>query len=200
MNVRPHVVGAALAAAILVLPGSARADWLLTPFAGVAFGGDAPGEKFTWGGSVGWMGAGIFGFEADFGYSPEFFDTSDDLDDFDDLDLFDAELNITTFMGNVIVGIPVGGDDGPIRPYATAGIGLMRTSVPGVDEFFEDVTSNDLGFNVGAGVMGFPSEHVGLRGDIRYFRNLSESESADFDFDIGGFHFWRATGGVTFRF
>jgi len=196
MNVRRHVVGAVLAAAMLVLPGSARADWLLTPFAGVSFGGDAPGEEFTWGGSVGWMGAGIFGFEADFGYSPEFFEA--DVDD--DLDVFDAELNITTFMANLIVGIPVGGDDGPVRPYATAGLGLMRTSVPGVGEFFDDFTSNDLGFNIGAGVMGFPSEHVGLRGDIRYFRNMSESEGSDFDFDIGGFHFWRATGGVTFRF
>lgn len=196
MDVRRQVVGAVLAAAIFALPGSARADWLLSPFVGVSFGGDAPGQEFTWGGSVGWMGAGIFGFEADFGYSPEFFEG--DVDD--NLDVFDAELNITTFMGNVIVGIPVGGDDGPVRPYATAGLGLMRTSVPGVGEFFDDIASNDLGFNVGVGLMGFPSEHVGFRGDLRYFRNLSESGGDDIDFDIGGFHFWRATGGVTFRF
>lgn len=196
MNVRRHVVGAALAAAMLILPAQARADWLLTPFAGVAFGGDAPGQEFTWGGSVGWMGAGIFGFEFDAGYSPEFFEA--DVDD--DLQVFNAELNITTFMGNVIVGIPVGGDDGPVRPYATAGLGLMRTSVPGVGEFFDDVTSNDLGFNIGVGLMGFPSERVGFRGDLRYFRNMSESDGSDIDFDIGGFHFWRATGGVTFRF
>jgi len=88
MSVRRHVVGAVLAAALFVLPGSARADWLLTPFAGVSFGGDAPGQEFTWGGSIGWMGAGIFGVEADFGYSPKFFENGVDTD----VDFFNSDL------------------------------------------------------------------------------------------------------------
>lgn len=196
MNVRRHVMGAVLAAAVVLWPGQARADWLLAPFAGVSFGGDAPGQEFTWGGSVGWMGAGIFGFEADFGYSPKFFESGVDTD----IDFFDSDLNITTLMGNLIVGIPIGGDDGPVRPYATAGIGLMRTSVPDAGAFFDNVTSNDLGFNIGVGVMGFASRHVGFRGDLRYFRNMSESEGSDINFDVGGFKFWRGTGGVVFRF
>jgi hypothetical protein len=59
--------------AILTAPAAASADWLFTPQLGTVFGGDASGrEHLTYGASIGWMGAGVFGWEADFGYTPEF--------------------------------------------------------------------------------------------------------------------------------
>jgi hypothetical protein len=57
----------------------------------------------NFGGSLGWMGAGILGLEVDFGYSPHFFET-------DDVTTLDG--NVTSFMGNVIIGIPIGGQTG----------------------------------------------------------------------------------------
>ena len=59
-----------------------RADWLFTPNVGAGFGGDASGrEHLSWGASLGWMGAGVLGFEADFAFTPEFFEAEDnDLD------------------------------------------------------------------------------------------------------------------------
>jgi hypothetical protein len=48
--------------------------------------------------------------------------------------------------------------------------------------------------------MGFLSDHVGIRGDIRYFRALSDpDEDNEFDIALGDFDYWRATFGVTFR-
>ena len=56
------VAGLALALA----PSTASADWLFTPNIGAGFGGSAEGrEHLTWGASLGWMGAGVLGWEAD---------------------------------------------------------------------------------------------------------------------------------------
>jgi opacity protein-like surface antigen len=187
---------AMLAALALVLaPASARADWLFTPNIGAGFGGDASGrEHLSWGASIGWMGAGILGWEADFAFTPEFFEGDDD-----NLDIIDNS-NVTTFMVNALVGVPVGGTTGGgFRPYFSGGIGLLQSSVEDAESLFE-VNNNEFGFNLGGGAMGFMTDHVGFRGDIRYYRALSDpDEDNEFDISIGDFDFWRATGGVTFR-
>jgi opacity protein-like surface antigen len=60
---------------------------------------------------------------------------------------------------------------------------------------------SDLGFDVGAGVMGFFNDNVGLRGDIRYFRAVNDNSGSDsIDVSLGSFKFWRGTVGVTFKF
>ena len=106
------------------------------------------------------------------------------------------DSNATTLMGNLIIGAPLG----PVRPYVSGGAGLIRTRVADADEFF-DIDDNSFGVNVGGGVMGFVSNNVGLRGDIRYFRSVQDSNgSSDIDLDFGTFDFWRGTFGVTFRF
>jgi hypothetical protein len=81
------------------------------------------------------------------------------------------------------------------------GLGLIRTHVTSADDFF-DVDSNDWGFNLGGGIIGFFSDGFGIRGDVRYFRSLQgdDDQDDDFpDFQLGSFDFWRATVGVTFR-
>ena len=184
----------------------AQADWLLTPFVGMHFGGDAAfgdvgdvqdniEKKALFGGSFTWMGGGIVGVEADFGFAPNFFeDTTGDTD-------FDfGDSNLTTLMGNVVFGIPVGGTSGAgVRPYGSTGIGLIRSSIDGSD-LFDDISTSDLGVNIGGGAHVFFNDRVGLKGDIRYFRSLQDDEPDD-DLDLGlsDFDFWRFTVGVTFR-
>lgn len=184
------------AALMLVLvPASARADWLFTPNIGAGFGGAASGrEHLTYGASLGWMGAGIFGFEADLAYTPEFFQGDDD-----DFELFSGS-NVTSFMANALLGIPVGGQTGGgFRPYVSGGVGLLQQQVQSDDDLFE-INNNEFGINIGAGAMGFATDHVGFRGDIRYYRALTDpEEDNEFDVDFGDFDFWRATAGVTFR-
>ena len=193
--------------AVAATPTRASADWLFTPFIGSAFGGkanfgdfnnfeDEVERRVTFGASLGWMGSGIVGAEVDFGFSPNFFQNTSG-----DGDFAFGDSNVTTLMGNVIIGAPIGGQRGPgLRPYVSGGAGLIRTKVDGGD-FFDSLDTNDFGVNVGGGIHGFFNDNVGIRGDIRYFRSLQDNEPDDeFDLALADFNFWRATVGITFRF
>ena len=199
------ITGAMALVASAATPAKASADWLFTPFVGATFSGSANiggiiGEDFgdeferkiNYGASFGWMGHGAIGFEVDFGYSPNFFRISPDNGSFDLV----GDSNVTTLMGNVLVGAPIGG----VRPYASGGGGLVRSHVENVGGFFEDVDTNDFGMNIGGGVMGFVSDNLGFRGDLRYFRSFRDSDPNGIDLDLGDFHYWRGAVGVTFRF
>jgi opacity protein-like surface antigen len=190
---RKYILALAL---LLLTPGISRADWLFTPHAGMTFGKDAKDlEHFNWGASAGWMGAGVIGWEVDFNHTPNFFEPKDATNT---TELFGSN-NVTSLMGNVIVGAPIGGQTGPgIRPYVSGGIGLLKTNVPGATDFLK-VSSNDFGMNLGFGAAVFASDHVGFRGDVRYLRSFQEDESSATNFALGNFDFWRWSVGVTFR-
>lgn len=209
MSVRKLFISGCLALLMAVAaPAKASADWLFTPFVGLNWGSsvtfrDAIGDiedelekRATFGASLAWMGAGVAGFEIDFGYTPNFFEVTEGSGDFDY-----GDNNLTTVMLNLTLGAPVGGQSGPgIRPYASGGVGIMRTRVGSAGDLF-DITSTDWGFNVGAGVTGFFNDNVGLRGDVRYFRSLQDNEPDDeFDVALGDLRFWRGSVGITFRF
>ena len=80
MSLRKSLLSASLVALVAVAaPSRAAADWLFTPFIGSTFGGNAEvggtGDSYkneferrlNYGATLGWMGGGIIGFEADFG-------------------------------------------------------------------------------------------------------------------------------------
>jgi hypothetical protein len=179
------------------LPGAARADVFLIPFAGVNFGGDSgkefgaavDAENFTWGASLGYMGSGVFGVEADFGYSADFFGKSD---------LGDSR--VATLFGNLLLGVPLGGQSGfGIRPYALAGLGLIRTDLDSIGTI--EVGENEVGWSLGGGVMMFFGP-VGVRADVRYIRTFSALDLLDFDSiePAGDLDFTRGTAGFIIRF
>ncbi len=175
--------------ALLWLPVQARAEGYISPFAGVHFGNDTLEKKFVWGANAGSLGAGAIGGEIDFGWAPNAFDEVTDN-------------HVLDLMGNLIVVIPIGGTRGPgLRPFVTGGLGLIQTRVSSGISGVSDFKSNDFGFNLGAGVMGFFSDHVGLRGDVRYFRTLNNNDDdvLDLDIDLGSFDFWRASVGLVIR-
>ena len=193
----------------LVLAGSAvpaSADWLLTPYLGLTFGKSADfgdvgdfednfEKRMTFGLSAAWMGAGIIGFEADLGSTPNFFETTGG-----DANFEFGDNNVTTLMGNLVLAAPIGGTTGPgFRPYGSAGVGLLRTNVS-TDGLFDDLSQNELGFNIGGGAHAFFGDNIGLRGDLRYFRALQKGDDGGSDLDLSNFSFWRGTLGVTFRF
>jgi opacity protein-like surface antigen len=211
MSVRKCIAIASLVlVASVAAPSRASADWLLTPFVGWNWGGTANllnlddfddefEQKAMFGASLGWMGAGVFGFEADLGFSPNFFENTTGSRNFQF-----GDSNLTTFMGNVLLGVPIGGQHGVgFRPYAVGGVGIIKSRIDGAEDLFE-VDSTKWGFNVGAGAMFFFSDKIGLRGDVRYFRSLQDDDIDDLDdlFDVGlaNFRFWRGTLGLTIRF
>ena len=183
-------------------PMQARADGFVSPWIGSAFGGgdgvsngvstsELENGQTTFGITAGGMGAGIIGGEVDFGYSPSFFG---------DKTLFGSNT-VMNLMGNVIIGIPIGGQKGAgIRPYFTGGLGLLRTQIDGGTLGNVSSSDNGLGWNLGGGVMGYFADHIGVRGDLRYMRGFNEQ---DLGFDTGdnlrALRFWRASVGVVFR-
>jgi hypothetical protein len=181
-----RAMAAAFTVLALLLPGGlpARADVLLTPFAGVSFGGDTERSRGTYGGALGFLGEGVTGFEIDFAFCPDFFGGPDVVDVF-------THNNVDTLTGNLLVASP-----GNVRLYGTVGVGLIKSRLQDPSHAF-DVDSSDFGFDAGGGLMLFVSAHIGLRGDLRYFRSFSERTSGGL---LGHLDYWRGTGGITFRF
>jgi len=106
-------------------------------------------------------------------------------------------VDITTdawgLMGNLVVPIRI--KSAPKwRPYGAAGLGVIQawTNEPGRQQ-------DDLGFNLGGGVMFSPGSRVGLRADLRYFRALADEDKPDGVY-FNDYGFWRAALGITFGF
>ncbi len=192
--VRAALLGCALAGA----PAQALADGFVVPFAGVNFGGDSgqtfgqatdKGSPLTWGVQVGGMKSGTIGAELDISYTRNFFG------DFGSL----GDNSVLSLVPAVIVGIPVGGQDGlGIRPYVTGGVGMIRRKINVVG--FDVFNSNEAAYSLGGGVMGFLGTHFGIRGDYRYFGNFGDDEIPVIDVPLGKFNYSRLTAGAIFRF
>jgi opacity protein-like surface antigen len=189
---------------MLMSPGAAHAgEWLFTPAIGGSFG--AGNDSFTWGASIGWVGEGKYGFEFEWATTPGVL--GNNIRDSIDLNLlpgnFDRDLvddSGNSFMFNGVVGGPRRGANNRFRPYFSGGIGWIKTQVESDTLLFEDsISNNNFGFDLGGGVMTYFS-HVGLRGDVRYYKSVADAQFNDIlDFDVVDYDYWRATGGVTFR-
>ena len=180
------------AAAVVLAPMQARADGFVSPWVGSAFGSNIQNGQTTFGVSAGVMGAGIIGGEADFGWSPSYFGTQSDF----------GNNTVMSLMGNLILGVPVGGQHGAgIRPYVVGGVGLIRSQIDGGTLARVSSSTNMFGWDAGGGVMGYFSNHIGLRGDVRYLRATSDLTTNVRSIDINGdkLHFWRASVGVVIR-
>src|SRR6185503_19239850 len=129
--------------------------------AGESIGDGADAKRFDWGASFAWMGGGVFGVEGDIGYSPDFYGKTDV-----------GGSSVLSLMGNLLVGVPFGGQKGfGVRPYGLVGVGILRSDLKSFDELigFDD---SEAAWDVGGGVMIFFGAHVGIRGDLRYFRTM----------------------------
>jgi opacity protein-like surface antigen len=174
---------------------SAQAQGFISPFYGYNFGGDAGCPEITncqdkrtdYGVSFGALGS-IVGFEAELGYTKNFFGET-----------VGSTSNVLTFMGNFMLAPKIG----PVQPYGLAGVGLIRTTVEGVG------TSNDqnqAGWDVGGGLMIFFGEHIGARGDVRYFHSFQVLDFLNLpnlpSLGLGGqkLDYGRAAAAVVFKF
>jgi len=190
-----RVLRVAVFAVLALVPRAASAELLLTPFAGVSFLSDGD-EKLVYG--VSFAFGGLIGVEGELART-----------NVADQRLLGSTVNLetklTTGMVNLMVKLPVG----PVHPYVTGGLGVIRVSgevsAPVLGAL--ELGGSEFGMNFGGGVIVFPSRSIGLRGDVRYFRTLGDL-TLDELVDIGGlddlpipeFDFWRVTGGVTLRF
>ncbi len=181
-------------ATLLVLGSvtSARAQGFISPFIGYNFGGDAgcpeisgcENKNLNLGVGVGTLG-NVFGAELEFGYAKSFFGEVPGL-----------TSNVLTLMGNVMLAPKFG----PVRPYALAGLGLIKSRAELTGTGLLESDNNQFGWDVGGGLMGFFGEHVGIRGDIRYFHAFQELPFFGLSLDGQKLDFGRATAGLVFKF
>jgi opacity protein-like surface antigen len=159
---------AAVFAALFLFAGarSAHAQGFISPFIGYNFGGDSGCPEITnchdkrtdYGVAFGALGS-VVGIEAEFGYTKNFFgETSSQTS------------NVSTYMGNFMLAPKFG----PIQPYGLVGAGLIRTSIEGVGTSSDQ---NQAGWDVGGGVMAFFGQHIGVRGEVRYFHSFQILDS-----------------------
>jgi opacity protein-like surface antigen len=173
-------------------PAPASAQAYLSPFIGEDVGGDAGtcpsiihdcAEKKTgYGVTLGSLIGGIFGFEEDLGYTPHFFGQSATLGD----------SSLLTLMSNVVVSVPL-----PLfRPYASGGIGLIRSHVGFNTPSVATADDNAFGYDLGGGVMVRLPYHLGVKGDVRYFRSPQNFTISGITLDNTQLNFTRVSIGL----
>jgi hypothetical protein len=190
-------------------PGRAHAEWQLAPFVGFSFLGQTnlaltQVSEGHWniGGTARLVGAGPLGVEALFLYVPGAFQSSE----LDPISL-PSEPTITdslslALMGNVVLTTPRAWNEYGLRPYVSGGLGLLHAWH---DEETFPARANVPGYNVGGGAVGFLTDRVGLRFDLRFFRTLPPGAEPNREITTDGvsrlrIRYWTATVGAVFKY
>jgi opacity protein-like surface antigen len=146
-----------------------------TPFLNIAFGTNTDSGSLGIGAAIGYDFTANLGFEGEFGH---LFDVAGNNDNID--------WAVTTFTANAVYHFDVIN----VTPYATAGLGIERSSV---DVKVPDPlalyvpSSTEIVWNFGGGAKYKLSERMIVRADLRRFQ---ANDSAP--------DFWRLYGGLTF--
>jgi hypothetical protein len=164
---------------MLLAPRLASAqDLLFIPFLGFTFGGGSSlfadleggsGESASAvGGSVALVGAGVLGVEGDIGYVPGFFERGERQI------VFPGSF-VTSLTGSVMLTLPLGVTRESLRPYVVGGGGVIWAEARDVAAVFP-IRSTMPGIVMGGGAIGFLSNSVGVRFDLRYIRSLGAGD------------------------
>jgi len=154
-----------LAVALTVLTATdVRAQAFFSPFIGYDFGGDSgcltltgcEEKKLNFGVALGKLGSAA-GFEEEFAYAKNFFGSATG-----------QSSSVLTIMSNVMIAPKIG----PVRPYGLFGVGLMKSHVDLTPSTVLSFSNNNFAWDLGAGIMIFFGEHVGIRGDVRHFHSF----------------------------
>ena len=161
-------------------PSSASADLYFSPYIALKFGGETTlldldpvagssdaadkAKKVTWGGSVMWLGfrrARVRGRRC--AHARLLSGRPEPV----------LSSRVTTLLGNVVVAAPTDLTRESLRPYASAGWGLMRATSRSLP--MGSVSRNLSAFNLGGGVIGMLSRRTGVRWDLRYLRGIGSA-------------------------
>ena len=180
----------------------ARADWLIIPCAGAAFGGAGTssldlesgvgGAKSVYGVAGIWLSETIVGLEGEFLYGPGFFKNPSGLS-------LLVSSHISTLSGGVLVTLPLSVTRESLRPYATAGLGLMEASAAYSVDLFPDADGAFAALHLGGGAIGLVSPDVGFRFDLRHVNSLNRVQDGLTNAATSRLRFWRLTLGVVLR-
>jgi len=179
------------AVALSGIARAAQAQGFISPFLGYDYGGDAgcasfsncEDKKVNAGVSLGSMGP-VFGFEEEFAYAKDFFGSAPGV-----------SSSVLTVMSNAMLVPKIG----PVRPYALAGLGLIKSNVDLSFASIGSFANNNFGWDVGGGLM-ILFGHVGVRGDIRYFHSFQDLDIGPVTLGNQKLDFGRASAALVFAF
>lgn len=198
-----RLLSAAIVAGTLGLGATpARADIFVAPFLGVKFRGstnqldlDTKNGARATKSSVGVSGIVVadkgLGLELDVAHQSRFFER-------DSATSIVTRSGVTTLSANVMLAAPISFTRDSLRPYVVVGLGWMHATAN--DQIQLNPVNNDyFALTTGVGAIGFLTDVVGLRFDLRRIRSLSSADTSTLNQDIAQLRFWRATLGVVFR-
>ena len=182
----------ALTVFTLCLPAVSSAQGFISPLIGYDFGDDSTcpqirgceEKNLNIGVGIGTLGP-IIGFELDISYARDFFGSAPGY-----------SSSVLTAMSNIIIGPRLG----PVQPYATGGLGLIKSNVSADPDVLLGGGNNSLGWDIGGGVMIFFTDNFGVRGDIRHFHSFQDLEILGFPISQTKLDFGRASASLVFRF
>ena len=177
---------------VLAMPDSARAEGFISPLLGYDWGGASgcpnitgcEDKKLNLGVGVGSMEDGIGG-ELEISYAKDFFGRAPGY-----------KSSVLTVMGNVLLAPKYG----PARPFATGGLGLIKTNIDFTPTSLLDSHNNHFGWDLGGGLMIFVGEHVGVRGDLRHFKSFKDLRDVGITLGDTKLDFNRASGALILKF
>ena len=177
-------------AALLGAARPARADWLLTPFAGATFNTDtvfldldgvARRPHIAYGIALTWFPERVFGVNLETSVTPSLFTGHD---------LVEAS-RLVTAIGSVMIALPQSVSR-IVRPYATIGAGLVQVRSTDIASIFP-IDSTRPAASAGLGAWLPITARLGARADLRFVRSGSGSSSSRFET-------WQASVGAAIRF
>ena len=191
---RPVRIAAFVVCGLIAASASARAEGFFIPYLGYNYGGDSANcrsladcqeRHANYGFAIGQTNK-FLGFELDTGWATDFF-----------AEVPGSDNNVFVLMSNVMIGVL----SGPVQPYVVGGLGLIRTHVS-LTPIQVGLSNNSFGYDLGFGLAGYFSRHVGVRGDIRHFKTLQDVRIPG----LGGLSgndnldYWRGSLGLALKF
>ena len=191
---RLTVIASAFLLLCVARDGAAQ-GFIINPFVGVTLSSPSNSgnsSKPGFGAAFGHVGK-FMGFESEIAYYPEVMQNAANNI---------AKNKVITFSGNTLIGPTIG----PVKVYGAGGVGDLHLDVTSLSSVLvpnpATVSTNYFTFNAGGGVMAFFTSHVGVRGDLRYYRALgfkiADVETTGLQLDR--FDFWRAGVGLVLKF
>lgn len=165
-------------ALLLAAPRAASAEIFGVPFAGIKFGGStsifdlefaAGAKKFTLGGAVMDVDAGVLGYEASFGYVPGYFER--------DNSIWTTGSFLIDLTGSVLLSLPPDVTAGGLRPYFAVGAGLTHVQAADKLRLFQLRRTVPVA-SFGGGAIGLITNNVGVRFDYRLVRSLTTDDGS----------------------
>lgn len=163
---------------VLASPRAASADFFVTPFIGMKFGGStsivdleraSDKRKLVLGIGARQVDDGILGYEVEFGNIAGFFGN----EEFAAIEpLVKSGSYVNDLTGSIVLSLPPGVTGGGLRPYAVVGGGLIHAAS---EDYLEVllVRRTVPAINLGVGAVGMFTNNVGVRFDVRHLRSLS---------------------------